>query len=83
MIVDSDRMRSVLLNKNIFEKLVDLENLDSDADTEFLMTQAWLIGNVLKNNNPPVHHSVTVKALPRLVNLLKTNIPSVLADVMR
>lgn len=84
MIIDSDRMRSVLLSKNILEHLIELESLDIHGmDKEFLMTQAWLIGNILKNNNPPVHHSVAVKALPRLVNLLKTNIPSVLVDVMR
>ena len=50
---------------------------------EFYSWKNPYLGNILRNNNPPVHHSVSVKALPRLMNLLKTNVPSISTDIMR
>merc|ERR1712131_322729 len=83
ILADSGEMRTQFLRYNILEHIIKLGALDEFADIEFLSIQAWLIGNILRNNNPPVHHSVSVKALPRLMNLLKTNVPSISTDIMR
>ena len=83
ILADSGEMREHFLRVNILEHIVSLAELDDEADTEFISIQAWLIGNILRNNHPPVHHSICIKALPRLIQLLKTNVPSIQSDIMR
>ena len=46
IIADSTKMRTKFISFTILENLLKLEALDTYADTEFMMTQAWLIGRV-------------------------------------
>ena len=50
ILADSAQMRTFFLKVNILEHIVSLAVLDKDADTEFISIQAWLIGNILRNN---------------------------------